>query len=272
MVNMTTTISNFPRLSAIGKDDRLLSVDAIQEPADHLHGAKPGAAKDFLTSIFIPSADLQDAVAAVIAAHKPVPSGYAVPGVAAILVKKGSLELEEVDLNATRIKPIITELGMEPGIMEELIADLQHSNPGRPSTAQAAFHVLSALLASIARIGAEHQLWAEPAFLRDFPAPLHADLPELQRREEEEGKDEEEAGDQAGANDGAGQGGADDDSVTCTGVHAAPPRGAAMAPPLFDVARPTGGANAVRPVTTIQVGISLVHVWDIWPSSPGGSI
>lgn len=257
MVNVTTTLSNF-KVSFIGKDDKLLSVDAIQEPAEHLHGAKPGPARDFLTSIFTPSAALQAAVAAVLAVYNPVPAGYAVPGVAAILVKKGSMVLEEADLGANRIKPIILELGMEPGILEGLLADLQHVNTGRPSGAQAAFHVLSALLASIARIGAEHQLWPEPAFLSDFPAPLHSDLPVLQRRGEEgEGKDDavqQEAEDQAGANDGAGQGGADDDSVTLTGVRAAPPRGAAVAPPLFDVPRPNGGANAVRPASTIQVG------------------
>lgn len=267
MVNITTTISNFARFSLIGHHDQLLSADAIQEPAEHLHGAKPGPDRDFLTSIFLPTAVLRDALAAVFTAHEPVPEGYAVPGVAAILVKKGGTDLEEADLAAQRVKPIILDLGMPPAILDQLVAELQHRNPGRPSSAQATFHVLSALLGSIARIGTEHQLWPEPGFLSAFPPDLHAELPRLEQREGEEGKEEADqqegqAEDQAGAggNNEEGQGGADDESVTFAGMRPPPPRGAAMAPPLFDVARPTGGANAVRPAATIQVGWLAVHV------------
>jgi hypothetical protein len=243
MVNITTTLSNFQRFSLIGRHDQLLSVDAIQEPAEHLYGAKPGPNREFLTSIFLPSAVLRDALAAVMAVHKPQPEGYAVPGVSAILLKKGGLELEEVDLGANRIKPIIIDLGMQPAILDQLVADLQHSNPGRPSTAQATFHVLSSLLGSIARIGTEHQLWPEPGFLVVFPAPLHSDLPRLELLEDEEGKEEDEGQADAGAETGGGQGGGDDDSVAFAGVRAVPPRGAAIAPPPVRRGSSHGGCH-----------------------------
>lgn len=49
MVNIITILSNFQRWSLIGHDDKLLSVDAIQEPGEHLFRAKTGAQRELLT-------------------------------------------------------------------------------------------------------------------------------------------------------------------------------------------------------------------------------
>lgn len=262
MVNTKTTLSNFSKFSLIGMDAELLSADAIQEPADHLHGAKAGPDRDFLTRIFVPEADLVAAIKAIIEEHKPQPEGYAVPGLAAILSKKESLILEEVDLGAARIKPLITGLGMAPDVMEKLLAEVQHRNLGRPSASQAAFHLLSALLASIARVGAEHQLYPEPMFLSAFPEPLHTELPIIGRHGEGEGNDGGGAEETKEGDAGQGQGGGkdantgdahdDDGSVTFAGLRPAP-RVATLAPPLFDQSRVAGGPLAIRPTPITQV-------------------
>jgi len=262
MVNPATTLSNFPKYSLIGRDDELLSADAIQEPAEHLYGAKAGPDREYLTRILVPEADLDAAIKAIITEHKPLPEGYAVPGLAAILIKKESLILEEVDLGAARIKPLITGLGMAPDIMEKLLAELQHQNPGRPSASQAAFHLLSALLSSIARVGAEHHLWPEPFFLSAFPEPLHTELPIVGRHGEGEGNGGGGAEETKEGDAGQGQGGGrdantgdaqeDDGSVTFAGLRPAP-RGATLAPPLFDQSRPAGGPLVIRPPPITQV-------------------
>ena len=268
MVNLKKTLTNLSRYSLIGRDDELLSVDAIQEPSEHLFGAKAGPDRDFLTRVFVMDAELDGAIKEIIAKEKPQPEGYPVPGLAAILLKKESHKLEEVDLGHARIKAIITSMGMPPHVMEKLLANLQHHNPGSISASQAAFHVLSALLASIARIGAEHQLFQEPLFLANFPEPLHSDLPIVGQRGEEEdngggGVEETKDGEAQGqdrevvqaATTGGAQDAEDEESVTFAGLRPVP-RGAALAPPLYDQARATGGATAIRPAPFAQVWLA----------------
>jgi hypothetical protein len=261
MVTMAAILSNFQRYSLVGRDDMLLSADAIQEPGEHLFGAKAGAERELLIKIFVPMAELSSAIQDIITEHKPQPAGYAVPGLAAILLKKGSMTLAEADLSAARLRPVITGLGLSADMTENLVREVQHRNTGRPSVAQALFHILSALLASIGRIGAESAVFAEPLFLADFPAPLHSELPSLTSREgEEEGKDQED--EQEGQGQGGGQaepnaeGQGDDDeaSVTFAGSRAGP---VAFAPPLFDRARPSGGASTVVPPPLGQVRVSV---------------
>lgn len=250
MVSFTTIFSNFQRWSAIGRDDKLLSADAIQEPGEHLFGAKAGPERELLTKIFTPTAELSSAIKDILDEHKPLPAGYAVPGLAAILLKKESTTLEELDVSAARIRPVIAGLGMPAGMVDDLVRDLQHHNTPKPSVAQCLFHILSALLASIGRIGAEHMVFPEPVFLEHFPKPLHSELPPLPPREgEEEGKDQQGDDDQ-GQGEGQGQGEEDDASVTFEGTRQRP---VAFAPPLFDRARPTGGASLVTPLPLGQV-------------------
>lgn len=253
MVSFTTILSNFQRWSAVGRDDKLLSADAIQEPGEHLFGAKAGPERELLTKIFTPSAELSSAIQDIITEHKPLPDGYAVPGLAAILLKKEANALEELDVSAARIRPVIAGLGMPAGMVDDLVRDLQHHNTPKPSVAQSLFHILSALLASIGRIGAEHGVFVEPFFLADFPKPLHSEPPPLPLRDEgEEGKDQEH-GEGEGQGEGQGQYEDDEASVTFEGTRAGTTRPVAFAPPLFDRDRPTGGASLVTPLPLGQV-------------------
>lgn len=230
MVSFTTILSNFQRYSLVGHDDKLLSADAIREPGEYLFGAKDGPERELLTKIFVPTAELSSAIQDIITEHKPLPSGYAVPGLAAILLHKGSMALEDADLSAPRTRPIITGLGMPGNMVEQLVRDLQYYNSPKPSVAQSLFHILSALLASIGRLGSEHGVFAEPLFLADFPEPRHSELPTLPARErEEEGKQQEEE-EGHGQGEGQGQGEEEEASVTFEGTRAAPARPVAFAP------------------------------------------
>lgn len=269
MVNITITLSNFQKTSLVGHDDKLLSMEAIQEPGEHLFGSKPDQMAR-LTPIFTPTEELLSAIKAIIEEHKPQPAGYAVPGLAALLLKKKGTTLVAGDLNANSLRSLIADFGLSEEMSEALMREVQHGNPGRPSEVKCYFHILCALLASIGRIGAEHQVFVAPFFLADFPEPLHAELPSITSREvgkepdKEDGKEgEEDQVDPTGVEAGptgltlAGlpdrQADDEDDEVTFAGTRAGPARGVAFAPPLFDRARPTGGASSVTPRPRGQV-------------------
>lgn len=275
MVNITITLSNFQKLSLVGRDDKLLSVDAIQEPGEHLFGSKPDQMAR-LNPIFTPTEELLSAIKVIIEEHKPQPAGYPVPGLAAILLKKGDMTLVVADLSPNNLRSLIADFGMSAEMVDNLVRDLQYHNQGTPSVPRCLFHILCALLASIGRIGAEHQVFVEPFFLADFPEPLHTDLPSITSREDEkeqdkeDGKeDEEDQVDPTGVEAGptgltlAGlpnrQADDEDAEVTFAGTRAGPARGVAFAPPLFDRTRPTGGASSVTPRPLGQVS-SLLYI------------
>lgn len=277
MVNITTTLSNFQRFSLVGHDDKLLSADAIQEPGEHLFGAKPSE-RERLTPIFIPTQELSSAIQTIIEEHKPQPAGYAVPGLAAILLKKGDdMTLVAGDLSANNLLPLIADFGLSAEMVDNLVRDLRYHNQGQPSVPRCMFHILSALLASIGRIGTEHNMFVQPLFLDDFPEPLHAELPAVTSREAEEKDDDKEqededqmdpTGTEAGPNGVTlaglpeGQGNEDEASVasvTFAGSRRAPARQVVFSPPLHDQARPTGGASSITPRPLGQVSGSFVH-------------
>jgi len=268
--SITTTLSNFQKFSLIGHDDKLLSADAIQEPGEHLFGAKPSQ-MERLTPIFLPVEAMSSAIKAIIEEHKPQPAGYPVPGLAAILLKKGEMTLVAADLSANNLKPLIADFGLSADMVDNLVRDLQFHNTGTPSLPRCLFHILCALLASIGRIGAEEKVFAEPLFLANFPEPRHAELPAITTSREQE---QEKAGEGKEGEDldptgvgmgptgmpmtgqGDGQGDDDADSVTFAGTRAAHARQVAFAPPLFDRLRPTGGASRVTPLPVGQVRYS----------------
>ena len=272
MVNITITLSNFQKWSLVGHDDKLLSAEAIQEPGEHLLGAKPDQ-MERLTPIFTPTEELSSAIQAIITEHKPQPAGYPVPGLAAILLKKGEMTLVAGDLSANNLRPLIADFGLSAERVDNLVRDLQYHNQGTPSIPRCMFHILCALLASIGRIGAEHQVFVQPLFLDDFPEPLHAELPSIPSREDQEkedGKDDDEdqidpTGVEAGptgltlAGLSDGQGNDDDASVTFAGTRTGSARQVAFAPPLFDQARPIGGASSITPRPLGQVSLVIIH-------------
>ena len=127
MVNITTTLSNFKRFSLIGHDDKLLSAEAIQEPGEHLFGAKADQ-MERLTPIFTPTAAILDVIKAILAEHKPQPAGYPVPGLAAILLKKGNMDFEAADLSAANLRPLFADFGLSVESSEALRREVQHGN------------------------------------------------------------------------------------------------------------------------------------------------
>lgn len=262
MVNITTTLSNFSRLSFIGKPDKLLAADVIATPGQRMFGAEAGPDRDLLVKIFTPSAELTTAVGAIIDQHKPQPAGYPVPGLMAVLLKKGSMELEEADLGAVRLKNLILSLGMPGDLLEEGVADLMHVNPNKPSSSKAHFHILCALLAAMARLSLDQNIFASAAFLEDFPPPTASD-------EEQDGEGETKSQDEGDEGRSEGRGGDDQgdghdgeqEEVQFAGTRMAP-RHSTLSPPLFDRSRPFGGASGTRPSSMGQVGLmiwAIVH-------------
>ena len=236
MVNIRVSTTNFMRWSLIGMYDKILSQDAISEPGAHLFGAKTGPDRELLTKIFVPSVELTSALSTIITDHALDHPGYPIPGLRAILVKKGSMELEANDLAGTKLKAIIVSLGMPAGVLDGLIKDLQHHNTGQPSEARCSFHILSSLLHATAKVGAEHGVWPAPDFLELFPEP--------DQDNGGGGENDRRGGDQQ---DGEGHGNDNDNEEERGGE--AP---ATKAPPLNVRFGATMGATAMMP-RTIQV-------------------
>jgi hypothetical protein len=250
MIGISNTLSDFTTFSVVGQYDHLLSKEAIADPGQRMFGAQAGADRNTLTAIFSPTAEVKEAVEAIITQHGL--TGYAVPGLTAILLKKGAMELEEVDLGATRLKSLVLSLGMPGDLLENGLEVLLHNNKNKPSSSKAHFHLLSALLEAYARLATEHNIYPEPAFLANFPRRSTSS-------EEEEAGGEGEGDDDEAENKAENQAGGlgaiqeeDQEDVVYKGT-SAPPPGTTMAPPLFGAARPSGGATAVRPAAVAQV-------------------
>jgi len=247
VLDITNTLSNFSKLSLIEKYDKLLAPEVIATPGQLMHGATAGADREFLTKIFTPSEALSTATSAIIDQYKPQPAGYAVPGLMAVLLKKGTVELEAVDLGATRLKALILELGMPADLLEDGVANLVHVN-SKASSSKAHFHILCALLGGMARLAVEHNIFAAPAFLEDFPGPLLTE--EEEKGEDEEGKSNHEGDGQDEAQGGGQDGQQEEVQVLGTRV---PPRQVNLAPPLIGQPGYGGGATSIRPSLAGQV-------------------
>lgn len=246
VLDITSTLSNFSKLSYIGKYDKLLAPEVIATPGQLMYGATAGAGRDFLTKIFTPSEDLSTATSAILDQYNPQPVSYAAPGVMAVLLKKGTMELEAMDLGASRLKALIVELGMPADLLEDGVANLVHAN-SKASSSKAHFHLLSALLGAMATLSVEHSIFAAPAFLEDFPGPLLTD--------DEQGGEDESKSNQDGDGHEEAQGDGQDgqqEEVQMLGTRVSP-RQVTLAPPLFGQPVYGGGATSTRPSLAGQV-------------------
>jgi hypothetical protein len=127
-VNPGVAASNVPRASLVGQTDKLLSVDAITHPQDHLFGHAAGGDRDFLFSIFTPAEEMVEVFNHAMQQWAPEPAGYAYPGIYAIILSKpGGEELTNTHFGAPKIRIIVDRLGMQAGVLEGLMADIRHA-------------------------------------------------------------------------------------------------------------------------------------------------